>query len=426
MSGGFGSIAARNPGATSAPGRWASPRIMRSRRIGRSPLVGQPEPAWQRRRPLGASGLDLAFETSLLVLLGRIEAGVHVLGLDRQRRRSGVGEPLLFVGSLRDRGLQRGERLSIEEPLALGPDRSRYGARSGLDPRPRARRSGGRSRRCGPRGPPSLRDSPGRLEVGGDVRRADLGIALVEPGGREEGEHPVVVRLRDRVELVVVAAGAVRRVRPRMASPTTLTMSSSWSNRSITGSAGSSSIRPRRNRPVADGELIRVASGELVAGELLGEEAVVGQVVVEGVDDPVAIAPGVGLGVVALVAVRSRRSGRRRASAAPSARRNEGWRAADRPAARRRRGARRARNAVDLRRSGRQADQVEGEPADQGPSVGLGRRAEPLLPQRPDDKAVDRVLAAIAEFGNRGPADGRERPERSHGPKPETLPSPLR
>ena len=43
--------------------------------------------------------------------------------------------------------------------------------------------------------------------------------------------------------------------------------------------------------------------GQLVAGELLADEAVVGLVVVERADDVVAVAPGVGLGVVALVAV---------------------------------------------------------------------------------------------------------------------------
>ena len=44
--------------------------------------------------------------------------------------------------------------------------------------------------------------------------------------------------------------------------------------------------------------------GEQVAGDVLGEEPVVGQVGVEGADDVVAVAPGVGDLVVELVAVR--------------------------------------------------------------------------------------------------------------------------
>jgi hypothetical protein len=44
--------------------------------------------------------------------------------------------------------------------------------------------------------------------------------------------------------------------------------------------------------------------GQFIAGELLGDEAVVGFVGVQGGDDVVAIAPDAGLGAVALVAAR--------------------------------------------------------------------------------------------------------------------------
>lgn len=47
----------------------------------------------------------------------------------------------------------------------------------------------------------------------------------------------------------------------------------------------------------------RVAGVELVAGELFGDETVVGRVGVERVDHPVAIAPGLGAMRVGLVAV---------------------------------------------------------------------------------------------------------------------------
>jgi hypothetical protein len=63
-----------------------------------------------------------------------------------------------------------------------------------------------------------------------------------------------------------------------------------------------------------------------VAGELFDDEAVEGEVLVEGADDVVAVAPGVGADVVVFVAVWSRRSGRRRASGGPSVRRSGGRR----------------------------------------------------------------------------------------------------
>ena len=113
-------------------------------------------------------------------------------------------------------------------------------------------------------------------------------------------------------------------------------MSSSWSNRSITGSAGSSSIRPRRIHPGGRSRVVgRV--GQLVAGELLEDEPVVGLVAVERVDHPVAILPGVRAWGRPARSRSSRRSGPGRASAGPTARRSAGWRAGGRPAARRRR-----------------------------------------------------------------------------------------
>ncbi len=78
------------------------------------------------------------------------------------------------------------------------------------------------------------------------------------------------------------------------------------------------------------------AFGQLVAGELLADEAVVGEVAIEGADDVIAVAPGVGLGVVAFVAVAFRRTGPGRASAGPTSRRSGESRAGGRSGLRRR------------------------------------------------------------------------------------------
>ena len=113
-------------------------------------------------------------------------------------------------------------------------------------------------------------------------------------GGGEEGLEPVVVGRRDRVELVVVAAGAAdgQAEEDRADGP---------------GDLGQLRLPLHRRVEVAGDNLARTAAAEaggdqglgiagaqLVPGELEGEELVVGQVVVEGLDHPIAIAPGVG------------------------------------------------------------------------------------------------------------------------------------
>ena len=124
-----------------------------------------------------------------------------------------------------------------------------------------------------------------------------------------------------------------------------------------------------------------VALGQQVAGELLDDELVVGQVAVEGADHPVAVEPDRAR-LVLLVAVASRRSGRRRASAGPSARRSAARRAAARPASVQASGLRVGQERVDLLERRRQADQVEAEPAQQRDAVGRGEAARPSFSSR--------------------------------------------
>ena len=117
----------------------------------------------------------------------------------------------------------------------------------------------------------------------------------------EEGQEPVVILLRNRVELVIVAAGAVdgqseedlpgrrhdviERVVPRLFAVARLVV------------PDPQPVEPGRNPGVV------VAVGQLVSGQLLANEAVERLVVVQRADNIVAIAPGIGLWVIPLVAI---------------------------------------------------------------------------------------------------------------------------
>ena len=127
-----------------------------------------------------------------------------------------------------------------------------------------------------------------------------------------------------------------------------------------------------------------------VAGDLLDDELVVGQVAVERADDPVAIGPDKPR-LVLFVAVASRRSGPRRARCGPSARRSGARRAAASTACTRR---------LALRLpSSRRSESVGGRPVRSSvrrrSSVSASaarRRREAFLLQPGEDEAVDVVL----------------------------------
>ena len=123
--------------------------------------------------------------------------------------------------------------------------------------------------------------------------------------GKQRGEErlePVVVFLEDRIELVIVAAGTA----------------DAQAKENVAGHVGEVVLdrmplfhdvalvvfvdpEPEEARGHHQG---RIARRDLVAGKLLGDETVVGHVVVQGADDVVAIAPGLGTIGVRAVAVR--------------------------------------------------------------------------------------------------------------------------
>src|SRR5262249_61382187 len=122
--------------------------------------------------------------------------------------------------------------------------------------------------------------------------------AFGRPESREKRLDAVVILLRDRVELVVVAAGAPDRdaeedLRCGVGDvvedflPALLQIDCVILVWVVAQKAGGD---PR----------VGVVGVAFVAGNLLGEEAVVGLIVIERLNDVIAVAPGVGPGVVCL------------------------------------------------------------------------------------------------------------------------------
>ena len=149
----------------------------------------------------------------------------------------------------------------------------------------------------------------GQLDQLRGAQVAEAAVRAVQGlGAAEDARHRVVVLDRDRIELVVVAAGAgqghaehpardrvdllvdhVDRELDRVARVVTLGADGQVAGRDLLGSA-----------------LVVAAGGQEITGELLAEELVVGQVRLESVDDPVPVAPGVGIDDVRVLAARLR------------------------------------------------------------------------------------------------------------------------
>jgi hypothetical protein len=155
---------------------------------------------------------------------------------------------------------------------------------------------------------------------------------------------------------------------------------------------------------------------QLVARELLQHEAVVGHVLVEGVDDPVAVAPGAGLLLVALVAVGLAPAHHVQPVAAPAlAVLGPGQQRVDqaRPGV----GRRVVHEGLHLLGAGRQPEQVEPGPARQRGAVGGRVGLQSLLLQLREHEGVDRVGHALAGGDGRrlGPLDRAEGPPLAAG-----------
>ena len=132
--------------------------------------------------------------------------------------------------------------------------------------------------------------------------------------------------------------------------------------------------------------------GKLVAGDLLDQEAVVRLIVVECADDPIAIAPGAGLGRVSLESVGFRESDEIEPVSRPAlAVMGAGEQLIDDPVERL--GRRVAEECLLLLGRRRQARQVEVESPQQGQGCGGRRRRPTLLLELRQDEAIDRVAA---------------------------------
>ena len=126
-------------------------------------------------------------------------------------------------------------------------------------------------------------------------------IIVAEPGGREERLEPVEIRLADRVELVIVAAGAADRqaeedqarrlgdVVQGVLPPQTLVVQ--------VDHIRIAAIEAGRDEGVG------IVGRDLVAGQLEPDELIVRQVTVQGAHDPVAVSPGVRPRLVELEAI---------------------------------------------------------------------------------------------------------------------------
>ena len=225
----------------------------------------------------------------------------------------------------------------------------------------------------------------------------------------EEGEQPVVLALADRVVLVIVTlaaadgqaeedgAGGVDAIDDRLDAEHLDVDAPLLVRRRVAVKTRGDPIRLRRLR-------------EQIAGKLIDDEAIDRQVMVQGVDDPVAVGPH-RAGAVDREAVRIAVAGQVEPVPGPAfavvGRRQQ---PIDEslvsvgPAV--------GEEIGDFLRRRRQADEIEADPANQGRAIGLGRRRQLVLPQPGEDEAVDRVAdpRIIADIGKRGPGDRLERP----------------
>ncbi len=203
---------------------------------------------------------------------------------------------------------------------------------------------------------------------------AGVGVALVkceyQPGlvdAVEERAQRVVVALRDRIELVVVAAGALERQAQHRRAERVDAIRDVFLAELLLDAAAFVRLAVQAVERGRQALLVgRVR--QQIAGQLPGEETVVGQVLREGADDPVAprrhVALDVGLVAVGIGVAREIEPVHRHALAV--GRRGEVAIDGALVGA----GPRVGEERVDLGRRRRQSGQVEGEPAQQHRPIG--------------------------------------------------------
>ncbi len=261
-----------------------------------------------------------------------------------------------------------------------------------------------------------------KLAEGEEAR--GLAIALVGHGSverlgtAEDAGEGVVIALADGIELVVVAAGAgdghaedgaagdidlfVDKVHEELLASTFV---------EALGSDGEES----------GGDDVLVAlfggrGGKQVTGDLATDELVVGKVGVDGVDDPVAVTPGLGEGVVAFLAGAFGVAGDVQPVASPAF--AEAWGGEEVvDDAGEGSGGRIGGILLDEVGFGREAGEIEADAAEEGARIGVTDRGDPAGFEGGEDEAVD-VRAGPVSLADGG--DGRglgrlEGPERTAG-----------
>ena len=241
-------------------------------------------------------------------------------------------------------------------------------------------------------GPGQARLIGGQLGFGAD-RPVKVGSVVLRALERlENGEHPVVVDLRERLELVVMAAGAAERDsqkrRSRRAEHVVKLIVAV--NRRF-----GRLIVPRAQTQKRGGDLSgRVRPFDFIAGKLLGHESAIRFVAIERVDDIVAVSPRVRLGAVALVAVGLGESHNVQPVPAEAlAVMRAGQQAIDHSG----NGIRRSvvQEFLDLERIRRKTDQIEVQPADERSPIGCGRGLDPLSFHPGKHEPVNRIARPL-------------------------------
>ena len=245
----------------------------------------------------------------------------------------------------------------------------------------------GRERRDG-RGQPGLRrqlDERRRM----DVLQLHSG-AVERLGAHEDAGQRVVVALRDGVEGVVVAAGA-GECEPEHRLRHDVDLLVDDVHLELSPVAFIEPLGAEREKSGGD-DLPRLVGRprmpEQVAGDLGLEKVVVGHIVVEGRDHPVAVAPGMGIGEIRLLAARFGVAGDVEpvsGLALAEARRRE--QAIDHPLECP--GRRVLVEVVDLFGRRRQPREVERHPAEERLPVGVGHRPHAGLLHLREEEAVD-------------------------------------
>ena len=238
----------------------------------------------------------------------------------------------------------------------------------------------------------------------------------------EDAGQTVIVGRRDRIEFVIVAAGASQRQpQQRPADDIDLIVNDVGHHLFFVGVAGSpfADRQHPRGDDTLDVDLRLVLCRQQIAGKLLDDEPVVRHVAVQRRDNPIAIAPGVGdVGrfaddaVVETVGIAHQIEPMPPPTLAVSGRGEQPVDHAGESSGRivaQKRG--------EFFRRRRQAGQIERRPAEQCSFVGRGREAESLRLQRREDEAIDLGAGCGAVVNRRH----RSRSHRLKRPEPPLL-----